>query len=136
MSALPRTADIRAIVTAHCGDDAQYEVRWCSDCGHWHYVENAHVSVRQIQCVVAGYFLMSPSDLTNTRGSLRYWAPRQIAYLLAYEMSTNNLSQIGRLFGGRDHTTIAHGIRRARQMIAEGPMARTYADLKMRLGAE
>lgn len=136
MSALPRTTETRAIVTAHCGGDTQCEIRWCSDCGHWHYVVNAHVSALQIQCVVAAYFLISPRDLTSNRGSLRYWRPRQIAYLLAYELTTRNLSQIGRLFGGRDHSTISHGIKRARQMIAEGPMARTYVDLKMQLGTE
>lgn len=66
------------------------------------------VTVPIIQTIVANYFDLSIDDLTGSRRNKQIVIPRQIAMYLARELTQDSLPQIGRAFGGRDHTTVMH----------------------------
>lgn len=66
------------------------------------------VTVPIIQTIVADYFDLTVDDLTGTRRNKQIVTPRQIAMYLARELTQESLPQIGRAFGGRDHTTVMH----------------------------
>lgn len=77
------------------------------------------ILVRDIQRAVAEHYglpleTMSDPDLYGMRQH-KFAHPRQDAMLLAHRMTSRNKSHLGRLFGGRDHTTILSGIRAARR---------------------
>ena len=70
-------------------------------------------TIAEIQSAVAAAFGVSVHNLTGHRRYQGIAKPRQAGYLLAYEMTGKTLPQIGRAFGGRDHSTIMHGIKEA-----------------------
>ena len=99
---------------------------------------NANVApVAHIQQAVARHFCIRPDDLRSERRSFYVSHPRQIAYYLAHQLTPFSLTNIGRLFGGRDHTTIIHGINRVEQRMASDPQAaETVSKLLAQLKAE
>ncbi len=74
--------------------------------------KNQVVSIDSIQQKVAERFSLKVSELTSRNNSKRITEPRQIAMFLCKEMTENSLSQIGRMFGGKHHTTVLHAIRK------------------------
>ncbi|MDF1801711.1 helix-turn-helix domain-containing protein [Thalassovita sp.] len=72
--------------------------------------------VASVARVVADAFGITVADLQSKRRDSRVTTPRQIAYLLAHDGLGISLPRIGAYFGGRDHTTILHGVRRARDV--------------------
>jgi len=73
---------------------------------------NRQVTVDEIQHQTAEYFNIRRTDLLSNRRTHNIVRPRQIAMYLAKEMTRNSLPEIGRHFGGRDHTTVIHSIRK------------------------
>ncbi len=73
---------------------------------------NQVVSIDSIQKTVADRFSMKVSELKSRNNSKRITEPRQIAMFLCKEMTENSLSQIGKNFGGKHHTTVMHAIRK------------------------
>ena len=67
------------------------------------------VTVESVQRVVAEYFSLSIDELRSERRTQTIVFPRQVAMYLSRELTDMSLPQIGRLFGGRDHTTIHYG---------------------------
>lgn len=67
-------------------------------------------TVRRILDVTAAHFAVSRADLVSQRRDARVIRPRQIAMWLAKGMTPKSLPEIGRHIGGRDHTTVLHGI--------------------------
>ena len=67
------------------------------------------VTVESVQRVVADYFSLSVDELRSERRTQTIVFPRQVAMYLSRELTDMSLPQIGRLFGGRDHTTIHYG---------------------------
>ncbi|PHX81089.1 MAG: chromosomal replication initiator protein DnaA [Thermoleophilia bacterium] len=67
------------------------------------------VTVESVQRVVADYFSLSIDELRSERRTQTIVFPRQVAMYLSRELTDMSLPQIGRLFGGRDHTTIHYG---------------------------
>lgn len=65
-----------------------------------------------IQILVAGWYRMSVDDLTCHRRFSRLVKPRQVAMYLCRDLLDRSFPEIGRRFGGRDHTTIMYGVRR------------------------
>ena len=61
---------------------------------------------------VAGYYQITIEDLKGKSREQKYATPRQVAMFILREDSKINLSSIGKLFGGRDHSTVLHAIRR------------------------
>ena len=70
------------------------------------------VTVEEIQRKVAEHFNIRMSDMIGPKRQRSIARPRQVAMYLAKKMTTRSLPDIGRRFGGRDHTTVMHGVRR------------------------
>ncbi len=73
------------------------------------------VTVELIQKTVADYYKMKVADMYSKRRPNSIAMPRQVAMYLAKEMTQKSLPEIGELFGGRDHTTVLHAVRKIRQ---------------------
>jgi hypothetical protein len=80
-------------------------------------LENTNVSIRQIQTVVAKRYRVSLSELVSNSRNQFIMLPRQIAYALARRLTDKALPTIAKAFGGRDHTTILHGIRKVEKRV-------------------
>lgn len=72
---------------------------------------NAGVSVRQIQKTVAEFYNISTAELLAARRTAEIVGPRHVAMYLAKMMTKHSYPEIGRMFAGRDHTTVLHAIR-------------------------
>ncbi|WP_281840667.1 chromosomal replication initiator protein DnaA [Sinisalibacter aestuarii] len=70
------------------------------------------VTVEEIQRKVAEHYNIRMSDMIGPKRQRSIARPRQVAMYLAKTMTTRSLPDIGRRFGGRDHTTVMHGVRR------------------------
>ena len=73
-------------------------------------------TIDQIQKKVAEYFNIKISDMHSARRSRIITRPRQIAMYLSKNLTTRSLPEIGRKFGGRDHTTVIHAIRKVQEL--------------------
>ncbi|MFA7432192.1 MAG: chromosomal replication initiator protein DnaA [Gemmobacter sp.] len=76
------------------------------------------VSIEEIQRRVAEHYNIRLSDLIGPKRARTIARPRQIAMYLAKQMTPRSLPEIGRRFGGRDHTTIMHGVRKIEELMA------------------
>ncbi|CAN5348721.1 chromosomal replication initiator protein DnaA [soil metagenome] len=70
------------------------------------------VTIDEIQKAVSTHFELKPLDLVSARRARVVARPRQIAMYLAKRLTTRSLPEIGRKFGGRDHSTVIHAVRR------------------------
>ena len=70
------------------------------------------ITVELIQKTVADYYKIKVSDMYSKRRPNSIALPRQVAMYLAKETTQKSLPEIGELFGGRDHTTVLHGVRK------------------------
>ena len=77
------------------------------------------VTVEEIQRKVAEHYNIRLSDMLSPRRARAIARPRQIAMFLSKELTDRSLPEIGRKFGGRDHTTIMHGVKRVAQLCDE-----------------
>ena len=74
--------------------------------------EARRVRIEDIQRVVARHYSIPKTDLVSARRTQAIVRPRQIAMYLAKVMTPRSLPEIGRRFGGRDHTTVLHAVRK------------------------
>jgi chromosomal replication initiator protein len=74
------------------------------------------VTVEEIQRKVAEHYNIRLSDMIGPKRQRTIARPRQIAMYLAKSLTTRSLPDIGRRFGGRDHTTIMHGVRKVEEL--------------------
>ena len=74
------------------------------------------VTFDEIQKLVSQHFELKPLDLVSARRARAVARPRQIAMYLAKRLTTRSLPEIGRKFGGRDHSTVIHAVRRVEQL--------------------
>jgi chromosomal replication initiator protein len=79
-------------------------------------VSERKVSIEEIQRKVADHYLIRHSDLVGPKRVRTFARPRQIAMYLCKQLTTRSLPEIGRHFGGRDHTTVMHGVRRIEEL--------------------
>ncbi len=77
------------------------------------------LSIEDIQRKVAEHYNIKLADLVGQKRVRTIARPRQVAMYLAKQMTTRSLPEIGRRFGGRDHTTIMHGVRKIEELCAE-----------------
>ncbi|HRN76136.1 chromosomal replication initiator protein DnaA [Ottowia sp.] len=85
-------------------------------------IQNRQISVENIQKTVADYYKIKVSDMYSKKRPASIARPRQIAMYLAKELTQKSLPEIGELFGGRDHTTVLHAVRKIageRQQLTE-----------------
>lgn len=70
------------------------------------------VTVEEIQRKVSDHYNIRLSDMLGPKRLRSFARPRQIAMYLCKQLTSRSLPEIGRRFGGRDHTTVMHGVRR------------------------
>lgn len=75
-------------------------------------IQNRQISVENIQKTVADYFKIKVADMYSKKRPAHIARPRQMAMYLAKELTQKSLPEIGELFGGRDHTTVLHAVRK------------------------
>lgn len=88
--------------------DAGWEGMWFHDLVFGHSKEPRTVMIREIQVATCKHFKVSILDLLSGRRTRAISVPRQIAMYLCREMTPHSFAEIGRRFGGRDHTTVIH----------------------------
>mgnify|MGYP001135582060 CR=1 FL=1 len=77
------------------------------------------VTIEDIQKRVAEYYGIKISDMQSARRSQNVARPRQVAMYLSKILTTRSLPEIGRKFGGRDHTTVLHAVRKVEEIFAQ-----------------
>lgn len=77
------------------------------------------VNVEDIQRAVAGHYNIKVSDMHSARRSVAVARPRQIAMYLSKQLTSKSLPEIGRKFGGKDHTTVMHAIKRVQELCGQ-----------------
>ena len=86
------------------------------------------ITVDDIQKAVAEYYGMKQADLLSDRRNRAVARPRQVAMWLCKQLTTRSLPDIGRRFGGRDHTTVLHAVRKIEEL--KGVDAPIAADIE------
>ena len=74
------------------------------------------VTIEEIQKQVASHFNVRISDMHSARRARSVARPRQVAMYLAKQLTSRSLPEIGRKFGGRDHTTVMHAVRKVEEL--------------------
>lgn len=75
-------------------------------------VSNGQITVENIQKTVADFYKIKVADMHSKRRPANIAMPRQVAMYLAKELTQKSLPEIGEHFGGRDHTTVLHAVRK------------------------
>jgi len=91
------------------------------------------VKIEDIQRTVARQYNVSRSDLLSSRRTANVVRPRQIAMYLAKTLTLRSLPEIGRRFGGRDHTTVLHAVRKIENLVGINPTLAEEIELLKRL---
>lgn len=75
-------------------------------------IQNRQISIENIQKTVADFYKIKVADMYSKKRPANIARPRQIAMFLAKELTQKSLPEIGETFGGRDHTTVLHAVRK------------------------
>ncbi len=89
-------------------------------------VRSGQVSADDIMSLITGEFAISARDLTGKSRTQMVSLPRQVAMYLIREHTENSLEDVGRIFGGRDHTTVLYAVNKIRERLQRD---RTFKDL-------
>ena len=95
--------------------------------------EPKRVKIEDIQKRVASHYNVSRADLLSSRRTAAVVMPRQIAMFLAKSLTLRSLPEIGRRFGGRDHTTVLHAVRKIDKLATANPALKDELDLLRRM---
>lgn len=95
--------------------------------------EPKKVKIEDIQKLVATHFNVSRADILSSRRSAGVVKPRQIAMYLAKILTLRSLPEIGRRFGGRDHTTVLHAVRKIEGAVTSDVTLREDVELLKRM---
>jgi chromosomal replication initiator protein len=90
--------------------------------------EPKRVKIEDIQRLVANHYNVSRADILSSRRTATVVRPRQIAMYLAKSLTLRSLPEIGRRFGGRDHTTVLHAVRKIEGMVMKDQELATEID--------
>ena len=94
------------------------------------------ITVEEIQRKVSEHYNIRLSDMIGPKRLRTYARPRQIAMFLSKQLTSRSLPEIGRRFGGRDHTTVMHGVRRIDELrTQDGQIAEDLEMLRRALEA-
>lgn len=91
------------------------------------------ITIDEIQRQVAAHYNIRLTDMASARRSRTIARPRQIAMYLAKQLTPRSLPEIGRKFGGRDHTTVMHAVKVVEQMKGMDPVFAEDLDLLRRM---
>ncbi len=95
--------------------------------------ESKRVKIEDIQKLVATHYSVSRADILSSRRTATVVKPRQVAMFLAKQLTLRSLPEIGRRFGGRDHTTVLHAVRKIEGLCASNPSLREELELLKRM---
>ncbi len=95
--------------------------------------EPKRVKIEDIQKLVASRYNVSRSDILSERRTAAVVRPRQIAMYLAKVLTLRSLPEIGRRFGGRDHTTVLHAVRKIEKALNEDTTLSDEVELLKRM---
>ncbi|MBO9411772.1 MULTISPECIES: chromosomal replication initiator protein DnaA [unclassified Ruegeria] len=94
------------------------------------------ITVEEIQRKVSDYYNIRLSDIIGPKRLRSYARPRQVAMYLCKQLTSRSLPEIGRRFGGRDHTTVMHGVKRIEELkTTDGQIAEDVEMLRRSLEA-
>lgn len=79
-------------------------------------LQDRQVGIENIQKTVADYYKIRIAELHSKRRTRSIARPRQVAMALAKELTNHSLPEIGDSFGGRDHTTVLHAVRKVEEL--------------------
>ena len=91
------------------------------------------VTIDEIQRRVAEHFNIRLGEMTSDRRARAVARPRQVAMYLAKQLTTRSLPEIGRKFGGRDHTTVMHAVRKIEELKGTDPALAEDVELLRRM---
>ncbi|MDD3370495.1 MAG: chromosomal replication initiator protein DnaA [Alphaproteobacteria bacterium] len=91
------------------------------------------VTIDEIQKKVAEHYNVRVADMHSARRSRAVARPRQVAMYLAKQLTPRSLPEIGRKFGGRDHTTVIHAVRKIEELSAYDASFKEDVELLLRL---
>ena len=91
------------------------------------------ITIDEIQKKVAEHFNIRIADMHSARRARQVARPRQVAMYLAKQLTPRSLPEIGRKFGGRDHTTVIHAVRKIEELSAYDPAFKEDVELLRRL---
>jgi chromosomal replication initiator protein len=91
------------------------------------------VTIDEIQRKVAEHFNIRLGEMTSDRRARAVARPRQVAMYLAKQLTTRSLPEIGRKFGGRDHTTVMHAVRKIEELKGTDPALAEDVELLRRM---
>ncbi len=94
--------------------------------------EPKRVKIEDIQRVVARQYNVSRSDLLSSRRTANVVRPRQVAMYLSKTLTLRSLPEIGRRFGGSDHTTVLHAVRKIEALVGKDPVLADEVELLKR----
>jgi chromosomal replication initiator protein len=95
--------------------------------------DTPRIRIDDILKIVARHYKVPRTDLLSSRRSRDVVRPRQIAMYLAKSLTSRSLPEIGRRFGGRDHTTVLHSVRKVEQLISQDGELQQEIDLLKRM---
>src|SRR5579871_4698502 len=95
--------------------------------------EPKRVKIEDIQKLVANHYSVSRADILSSRRTAVVVKPRQVAMFLAKTLTMRSLPEIGRRFGGRDHTTVLHAVRKIEALSATDGTLRDELELLKRM---
>ncbi|WP_332065320.1 chromosomal replication initiator protein DnaA [Bartonella sp. CB189] len=98
--------------------------------------EPKRIRIEEIQRAVARHYNISKQDLLSNRRTRTVVKPRQIAMYLAKILTPRSLPEIGRRFGGRDHTTVLHAVRKIEDLVCDDQTLAKELELLKRLIGE
>ena len=90
------------------------------------------ITIDEIQRKVAEYYNLRMGDMLSARRSRTIARPRQIAMYISKQLTTRSLPEIGRRFGGRDHTTVMHAVKKVEELRENDPSIDEDVDLLLR----
>ncbi len=98
--------------------------------------EPKRVKIDDIQKLVASHYNISRADILSSRRTANVVRPRQIAMYLSKVLTLRSLPEIGRRFGGRDHTTVLHAVRKVEELSSKDKSLAEVIELLKRILAE
>jgi chromosomal replication initiator protein len=95
--------------------------------------DSRRVKIEDIQRVVSKHYNVSKQDLLSSRRTRSIVWPRHVAMYLSKTLTPRSLPEIGRRFGGRDHTTVLHAVRKIDALVAKDSALKRELELLKQL---
>jgi chromosomal replication initiator protein len=90
--------------------------------------KSKEISIDSIQKAVADHFQLKVSDLKSEKRLKTLMLPRQLAIYLSRDMTKSSYPEIGKLFGGKDHSTVIHSVKKIDRILAQDPDLRNVLE--------